>query len=69
LAAKFNPTEFTSRSDVPLLAVLPFEADANKLKSREIVAAINWLEIATKMNLNVSHTPNKKCSQPYEKVR
>lgn len=60
LAAIHNPVEFSLRSAVPLLAVLPFEKTGDKA-GRKVVGSVDWLELSAGIQ--------DKLASPLEKIR
>jgi dethiobiotin synthetase len=59
-AAIHNPVEFSLRSAVPLLAVLPFEKKGDKA-GREVVDSVDWRELSAVIQ--------DKLALPIEKIR
>ncbi|NBR06749.1 MAG: dethiobiotin synthase [Planctomycetes bacterium] len=59
-AAIHNPVEFSLRSSIPLLAVLPFEKKAGKA-GREAVDSVDWLELSAGIQ--------EKLALPLDKIR
>ena len=67
-AAIHNPVEFTLRSAVPLLAVLPFEKKGDKA-GLEAVGSVDWLELCKGIQEKLESPQQKISLHLYEEVK
>lgn len=67
-AAIHNPVEFSLRSAVPLLAVLPFEKKGDKA-GREVVGSVDWQELSAAIQDKLALPIEKISLHLYEEVK
>lgn len=67
-AAIHNPVEFSLRSAVPLLAVLPFEKAGDKA-GRKAVGSVDWLELCKDIQDKLESPQQKISLHLYEEVK
>ena len=68
LAAIHNPVEFSLRSAVPLLAVLPYEKTGDKA-GRKVVGSVDWLELSAGIQDKLASPLDKIRLHLYEEVK
>ncbi len=67
-AAIHNPVEFSLRSAIPLLAVLPFEKSGDQA-GLQVVDLVDWLELSAGMEEKSTLSPEKISLHLYEEVK